>query len=374
MSSENQRPVVLIGRANPALLDSVSIAVREALPHLALPLLSGAAALAYLEAGEPCIALVDGDDDGAEDSALTLRRKPEHASTPLIGLASSADELSFSTNYGYGGDEVVPKSHLHRLIPRIRSLQNASTASLSMRQRGVAVVASDDPRRRIVLGRTLHTAGYAIEFAGDAAEAVESAQKNNAKLAVLDGTDDPAAALAKIKRARLAGLPSHWVLVVEPKRVPHLAPLIEGLPYVALADAFAPPENVLFVANELARGGGTEGRGSARLLFGSTVHFRLAGRAEDEVGITYNVSETGMYVRTLLAPPAKETVWLELQPPRSDRRVRLEGVVQWRRPYGPNDQATVPMGFGFEISDGSATDRQRFLDGYRALRASSLVP
>jgi hypothetical protein len=160
-------------------------------------------------------------------------------------------------------------------------------------------------------------------------------------------------------------------LVVEPRHVAQLAPLVDPLPYVALGDSFAPPENVLFAANEIARGGGTEGRGSARLLFGAAVRFRVAGREEDEIGFTYNVSETGLYVRTLVAPPAKESVWLEFQPPRSDRRVRLEGVVQWRRPFGPNDQATVPTGFGIEITDGSRADRARFTEGYKALHAST---
>jgi hypothetical protein len=51
--------------------------------------------------------------------------------------------------------------------------------------------------------------------------------------------------------------------------------------------------------------------------------------------------------------------------------VRLEGVVQWRRPFGPNDQATVPTGFGFEITDGSRADRERYAEGYKALYAST---
>jgi hypothetical protein len=54
--------------------------------------------------------------------------------------------------------------------------------------------------------------------------------------------------------------------------------------------------------------------------------------------------------------------------------VRLEGLVQWARPFGPNDQATVPTGFGFEITDGSRADRERFVDGYKALHASTFGP
>jgi CheY-like chemotaxis protein len=371
MSSSPVRPVVVLGNASPALIDELRSMAADALPGTAKPLLHGAEARAAIDAGMPCIALVDGDDHSSEDAALLLRRNPAHAATPLVGLAALADEIAFSTNYGCGGDDVVPKRNLHRLVPRIRSLQHAATSLVASQQRGKAIVASPDPKRRVVLGRILHTAGYAIEFAADALEAAELAKKHNAKVAVVEATEDPSASLAHIKRARLSGLTANWVLVVEPKRIAQLAPLVDPLPYVALGDAFSPPENVLFAANELARGGGTEGRGSARLLFGSAVHFRVAGRDDDEIGFTYNVSETGLYVRTLVAPPAKESVWIELQPPRCDRRVRLEGIVQWRRPFGPNDQATVPTGFGFEITDGSASDRQRFMDGYKALHAST---
>jgi hypothetical protein len=45
--------------------------------------------------------------------------------------------------------------------------------------------------------------------------------------------------------------------------------------------------------------------------------------------------------------------------------------VLFRSPFGPNDQATVPTGFGFEITDGSASDRRRFTEGYKALHAST---
>jgi DNA-binding response OmpR family regulator len=371
MSSPLVRPLVVLGNPSPALIEELRAVAADALPGVAKPLVHGAGARACIESGIPCVAIVDGDDDTSEEEALRLRRNPAHATTPLIGLAAAADEIAFSTNYGCGGDDVVPKGELHRLLPRIRSLQSANAPSSTSRERGKAIVASPDPRRRVVLGRVLHTAGYSIEFAGDALEATTLAHKHSAKVVIVDAADDPTGSLAQVKRARVNGLVANWVLVVEPRQIAQLTPLVEPLPYVALGDAFSPPENVLFVANELARGGGTEGRGSARLLFGSAVHFRVAGRDEDEVGFTYNVSETGLYVRTLVAPPAKETVWLELQPPRCDRRVRLEGVVQWRRPFGPNDQATVPTGFGFEITDGSASDRRRFTEGYKALHAST---
>lgn len=373
MSSNPVRPLALLGNPSPALVEALRNVAREALPGCARPILIGAEARESLESGLPCVALVNGEEENAEEMAIQLRRNPAHASTPLISLHANADEFAFSSSYGFGGDDVVPLDELARLVPRVRSVQSTSTSQAAPQQRGIAVVASEERNRRIVLGRLLHAAGYAIEFATDAAEAGALAQRHGAKVAVVESSD-PAGSLAQIKRARLGGLIANWILVIEPRHFAQLAPLVDPLPYVALGDSFAPPENVLFAANEIARGGGTEGRGSARLLFGAAVRFRVAGREEDEIGFTYNVSETGLYVRTLVAPPAKESVWLEFQPPRSDRRVRLEGVVQWRRPFGPNDQATVPTGFGIVITDGSRADRARYSDGYKALHASTFGP
>jgi hypothetical protein len=58
-------------------------------------------------------------------------------------------------------------------------------------------------------------------------------------------------------------------------------------------------------------------------------------------------------------------VWLELRPPRSDRWVRLEGEVVWRRPFGPAGNATVPPGFGVKLADATRSNMSTWLGGYR---------
>ncbi len=51
---------------------------------------------------------------------------------------------------------------------------------------------------------------------------------------------------------------------------------------VSAVDGFAAPENVLFASNEL-RAGTVNNRKTPRLLYGTTVAFRGAGRERDEL-------------------------------------------------------------------------------------------
>ena len=131
-----------------------------------------------------------------------------------------------------------------------------------------------------------------------------------------------------------------------------------------MIDSFEPPENALFMANELAASTATDNRSTARLLYGTAVSFRAAGQeGDDDVAFTYNVSVGGLFARTLAPLAPRERVWLELWAPRSSRRVRLAGTVAWRRPFGPNESATVPAGFGIRITDGLDGDLDLWRDG-----------
>ncbi|MDP9150257.1 MAG: PilZ domain-containing protein, partial [Myxococcota bacterium] len=161
-------------------------------------------------------------------------------------------------------------------------------------------------------------------------------------------------------------------VVAPPKRMAALHAAIASLGPNTVADGYAPPENVLFLTNELLSRRGVDQRATPRVLYGTAVAFRAAGREEDEIGFSYNVSAGGVYVRTLDPLDAGQEVWLEMWPPRSERRVRLAGAVAWKRGFGPSDGATVPSGFGVKITDGLAGDLARWESGYRSFADSVL--
>jgi hypothetical protein len=230
----------------------------------------------------------------------------------------------------------------------------------------VAVVAGQSSKWRTIVARVLANAGQSTRFAVGAADAIDASLGAKAVVAADDLA--PEGAVRAVAQARASGSQTPWVIVVEPKRMAEVAAAVAHFDRVAVVDAYAPPENALFVANELARGRHSDNRGATRLLYGTAVSFRSAGREEeDDVGFTYNVSASGVFVRTLAPLEAGEEVWIELCAPRSSRRVRLSGLVAWRRQYGADESATVPAGFGMQIVGGLGADLDRWREGCAAL-------
>jgi DNA-binding response OmpR family regulator/Tfp pilus assembly protein PilZ len=365
------RTVLLIGIPHRETTESLVHAAREA--GLELELAATAEdATTWLDVSSPRAIVLEMALPSARSVCLAIRSNPRLANLPIIGLAPHVSDLVFAEMYAWGGDDVVPLAPARGIFARLRALPS-DISSYAPTFKGAAVVAAEDRARRALLARLLRNAGYDVRFAIDSKETLEAASGHDVTLVVADSDVSDGGAVAMAREARSKGGSAPWVIVTEPKRLAAARKDARGLARVAIADAFAPQENVIFVANELTRAGGTiDARASARLLYGTTVGFRAAGRDEDTIGCTYNLSAGGIYVRTLAPLPRGEEIWLELRPPRSDRRVRLEGKVAWHRAYGPNDTATVPPGFGVQITDGSTADRLRYRDGYAALAADLL--
>jgi DNA-binding response OmpR family regulator len=319
-------------------------------------------ALVWSELNEPHSFLLDGANGGLERSCLEVRAQARLALVPIVALASEVNELAFAEAFSCGGDDVVGLRAQAALTARLRRLPVSPWERPALTPEKVALISASDRSRRIVLGRVLSNAGYTIHFAVDLEETERFAVDSSPRLVVIDTELDGVREL--IARAAPRNLNTLWIVSTAPRHMRPYHGFLRDLPNATVTDSFAPPENIVFLANELGRGKGNDKRASRRLLYGTMVAFRCAGRDEDDLGFSYNVSAGGLYVRSL-APPAEDRVWLELRPPRTERLVRLEGRVCWRRGYGPSAMATVPPGFGIEIADGSRADREAWTNGYR---------
>ncbi len=369
---DNQRPVFLVGGAlgNGGSGGDVGVAIAEL--GLKVRQFSDASALrAALEETEPLALFAPAGGSLFGEVCLALRSHARFARVPAFGVAAHPTDLTFIDLFQAGGDDVLPADRtavLRRLRPLVTKVGDPPS-----RREGTAIVAGADRVWRAILGRTLFNGGLSVRFVDDLSATLTEGAAAGVKLVVV-ADEDGEAAVALARKARAAGHAAAWIAVVPPRRIGAISEALRDLERTSVTDAYAPPENVLFLANELMRPRGTDNRRSARVLFGTRVSFRVAGRESDEVGFTYNVSEGGLYVRTAAPVEPGEEVWLELWPPRSERRVRLAGRVAWRRHLGPNDFATVPAGFGVELTEGLAGDLERWRSGYRAFAGQAFGP
>lgn len=358
----NDRPALLVGRFEQAESQNISDALAGAAVHVERVHTAGEAK-EWVAERDPLVVLVRFNAPGAEDVCFTIRANPRLSLLPIIGLTDEITDLTFAELYGWGGDDLVLPHRPDMLERRLRLLPR-DTALEAPKKRGIVVVADGDPKRRMLLARVLRNAGFDARFAQSSGELTLEAARPDIALVVADVDLEPKGALSVVQTLRRDGNQTPWVVAAPPRKLGVTTAKSNGLARIIVYDCYAPHENALFFANEAARGSFAENRSTPRLLFGTTMAFRLNGRDCDDYGYVYNISGQGIYVRTMAPLASGDEAWLEFQPPRTDRRVRLEGKVIWRRPFGQTQGATVPPGFGLSITGGSASDLMRYRLGY----------
>ena len=303
--------------------------------------------LTWLDAHEPKVVVFDAGLVHAEKICRKVRSKKNLSSVPIIALVAEPTDALVERLYAQGADDVIPSALGVHLIERVKALPDKS--QLTDASHGMAVVADKDHSRCDVIGRVLMNAGYDVKFALDDVALRYYTQQNEPRLVVLSAELGDARKFVEEGRKRNAD--TAWVVMSSRRDVVKHAETLSGIEHLSVVVNTTAPENVLFTSNELLRQGGPPSREDERVLYGTMVAYKPAGGEHEDVGFSYNISQKGLYVRTL-SPPAENEVWLELRPPRGKRRVRLEGRVAWRRKYDPGSRAPVPPGFGVALTDG----------------------
>lgn len=311
--------------------------------------------------------LLSGTGPDPMNLALSTRAQKRHRQLPILALAREPSDLEFTAAFSWGADDVVAPNRSWSVTTRLRAISRELDVSEAP-PRGTAVIAEVEQSRRVAMARVLFNGGYDVRFAVTREDTETFALEPTVSLVVLC-TELCEAPSDLIDHALRVGSGANFVISAEPRRYIELSKALGGSSHARVTDASAPPENVLFLANELVAGSLANKRQAVRILYGTTVRFRPEGLEEDEIGFSYNVSSGGLYVRTL-APPTEDLVWLELTPPKSPRRVRLVGEVAWRRPFGPHKKSTVPPGFGVRIVDGSKSSLARWIEGCETAAAA----
>lgn len=305
---------------------------------------------------------------GAALACMRARGKLLRVRMPVIGLADVEDDAHFARAYRASADEVLVLGRPADLRTRLASLPKPSIPQPG-NARGDAVVADADRTRAEVIERVLRDAGFRVEMAMDGFAARLQAGRPSLKVAVVDASLDDVPAL--IAQARSKASRCAWVVRARPEQLDDLKGKLASFERVAVVSAYGPPEDVLFETNRMIEPRPTDGRGDARQLYGTIVRLHFGGPDAFEIGYTYNVSPAGLFVRTLLAPPA-ETLEVAVRPPGANEPVRLAGRVVWRREFGATKKEPVPAGFGVQITGGEVAAWAEACPRVASLRPPSL--
>lgn len=320
------------------------------------------AALSWLMGHDPALVVLDARIPKAELLGPKLRGKKALAALPVIYLSEEMSDVFTANSYAAGADDVIPVHAGAQLAQRLRALPKGG-AGKQTPTLGVAVVADANRGRCDLLTRVLSGAGYDVKSAIDERSLQFYQRQHGPKLFVVNSelTDVREA----IHASRRDGHDVAWVITASRRELDSLGDALHDASRVVVTGANAPPTDALFLANELGFESQTSRRKGSRKLLGTVVRFREAGTDEEDFGFTYNVSERGVYVRTV-APPEYEEVWLELRPPRAKHWVRLLGRVAWKHPFDPRARSLSPPGFGVDLIAGLGQDLEYFGECFRA--------
>lgn len=304
----------------------------------------------------PRCVFVDGATPGVDVFVRMLRGQARLFSVPVFATVANVADQLFATAHSYGVDDVISDRDMGAFTRRAAVLSDFDSNARPETSQGVAVIAHADPQARQLYGRILRQAGFDSAFAGDGDELLTIVAREKAPRIVVIAHDlapNLVQLIADARERAKTPLLAH-AIVGHGAEMRALEAQIDGQEGIDALSSLAPPDNLLFVVNEMLRreylrGKGSDQRASTRLLFGTLSAFRTAGEIRSVYGFSYNLSREGLYVKTY-DPPARDTeLWLELRPPMELVGVHLRGRVMWSRKPDPSAAAAAPPGFGLRI-------------------------
>ena len=264
---------------------------------------------------------------------------------PIVALVAHASDATFRRAYNDGADDAMLRGDLGGITRRLANLKDRPIDTKPPATQGLAVIAFPDNPRRRVLGRTLRTAGFDVAYAATSDELFHVARGMTTPALIvthrlLPGAGGPGA-IDTVRK-----------LVSKPKLPALLLPALpEEQVEVDLVEAADETGRLLFFAEEALRGDVSDLRASKRLLYNGLCAFREAGSLDPVFGLTHNISNQGLYVRTLDPPRPGSEVWFEMRVPGDMHSlVHLRGQVMWRR-EARHMGGAAPAGFGMRITE-----------------------
>lgn len=311
----------------------------------------------------PLLALLDFHLPAARGDALcrTIRLDPVAGDLPIVMITGRDRPDALRRSFAAGADDFLYKPLDARgLTEKVRAVQRGlSAAPPAPRRLGAVIVASTEPALTVVFTRLLIASGAFVRVASSGRELGAILAEGPAPRVVLLDVELPGAledaTVAELSRLRAAGL--RVVAVGRGELIAQSAgrwareplPLFEGLP------PFSFDEDRDELLRHLARYfAGSEGERprAPRVRLHTLVEFRADESGDWRSGISLNVSEGGLFVRTLDPLPAgPQSVELSFQLSSDEAPLRVRGVVPWSNPFGARELFSLPFGMGVRFTE-----------------------
>jgi DNA-binding response OmpR family regulator len=343
VSSESSPPILVVDD-DPLVLAAVNDVLRP-LGHSVIFARSLAEADRMLELG-PMLALVDVHlPDGSGDTwSKKLRLDPKWHALPLIAMTSRESAEVVRRCFVAGADDFLSKPiDAAQLAAKVRAvsrgLQTAPRPRLASKR--VALL-TEQVFIGTLLQRLIENSGHEARRASTVREL---ATEPHFDAAVIDLELPHALALS----GALGAAPPP-IIAVTPGGVDGTRPPFAT---VAVHDPELELEHVVKQLNTVLSGGyaRTERRLKPRVPFCSVVRFRFYGDRPWQVGYGYDLSETGLFVRTTTPIASREPVEVQFKLEEDGPTLEAKGLVIWNTPFGPRDLASYPYGMGLAFAD-----------------------
>lgn len=322
-----------------------------------------------------CI-FVDVAATNVEEFVSWMRGHEKFFSVPVFAVVPNICDLSFRETNTYGVDDTLGDRDMGAFTRRVAVLSGFSATVRPPITQGNVVIAHSDRQQRRLFGKTMRNAGFNLVFASEQNELERSTQIiPTPRIVICDCSLSDRDTIEKIEQYRASVSDSQLPFVLSVKDQ-ILRDLIANPPHIDAVEFMpenAPPDNLLFLTNELLRRAAfrdkPDQRASERLLYGTLCAYRHAGDLAPTYGYCYNISYEGMYVKTFDPPRKDSDIWLELRPPGEIVAVHLRGKVIWVRSPDNSKAVFVPPGFGLRIDSAACPpgDIEKYRSSYKQL-------
>ncbi len=322
-----------------------------------------------------CI-FIDRATTDVEEFVAWLRGQDRFFSVPVFAVVPNICDQAFRETNAFGVDDTLGNRDMGAFTRRVAVLSAFNATVRPPIIQGNVVIAHSDRQQRRLFGKTMRNAGFNLVFASDQIELKRSFQiVPTPRIVICDCALSNQNPVEKIEqfRATVSDSQLPFVLLAKESSLRDLASNPLPLEAVEYMSETAPPDNLLFLTNELLRREAIrekpDQRASERLLYGTLCAFRHAGDLSSVYGYCYNISYEGMYVKTFDPPRKNSEIWLEMRPPGEITGIHLRGKVIWVRPPDNSKPVAVPPGFGLRIDSAACPpgDLEKYRVSYEQL-------